>query len=331
MRILVTGSAGHLGEGLMRTLAKGPHEAVGIDILNSAYTTHVGTICDLDFVTSCMEGVDVVMHTATLHKPHVATHSRQDFVDTNITGTLNLLEAALKAGVRRFIFTSTTSVFGAALVPEPGQPTTWITEDVRPIPKNIYGVTKNAAEDLCHLFHRTRGLNCLVLRTSRFFPEEDDNRKRRDAFSDENLKVNEFLHRRLEVSDAVSAHLLAADLDKDFGFGVFILSATTPFRRDQRADLRDDTPAVLAKLVPEYVDIFKEKGWNMYATLDRVYDNTKAREILGWQPRYDFRYALERLAKGQAIFSDLAAQIGKKGYHAEAFEEGPFPVEPEHN
>ena len=68
------------------------------------------------------EGVRAVYHAATLHKPHVATHSRQDFVDTNITGTLNLLEEAVAAGVEAFVFTSTTSVFGDALTPPPGLP-----------------------------------------------------------------------------------------------------------------------------------------------------------------------------------------------------------------
>ena len=71
----------------------------------------------------------VVFHTATLHKPHIATHIRQDFIDTNITGTLNMLEEAA-AGVQVFVFTSTTSVFGDALVPPAGMPAAWITEDV---------------------------------------------------------------------------------------------------------------------------------------------------------------------------------------------------------
>ena len=76
-----------------------------------------------------MKACDVVYHAATLHKPHVATHSRQDFVDTNITGTLNLLEEAVSAGVEAFVFTSTTSVFGDALTPPPGAPAAWVTEE----------------------------------------------------------------------------------------------------------------------------------------------------------------------------------------------------------
>ena len=177
MAILVTGSAGHLGEGLMRTLLESGRQCIGLDIKSSAFTHEVGSIADRHVVKRCMSGVHAVLHTATLHKPHVATHTRQDFVDTNITGTLNLLEEAAAAGVGAFIFTSTTSVFGRAMTPPPLAPAAWITEDVVPVPRNIYGVTKVAAESLCELFHCLRSLPCLILRTSRFFPEPDDRKE----------------------------------------------------------------------------------------------------------------------------------------------------------
>jgi UDP-glucose 4-epimerase len=117
MRVLVTGSTGHLGEALVRTLQTTSHEVVGLDIVDSDFTSRVGSIVDRSHVKRCMEGVDAVLHTATLHRPHVLTHSRQDCVDTNITGTLNLLEAAISAGVGSFVFTSTTNAFGGALTP----------------------------------------------------------------------------------------------------------------------------------------------------------------------------------------------------------------------
>jgi nucleoside-diphosphate-sugar epimerase len=115
MKVLVAGSAGHLGEALARTLKNLKHEVVGLDIINSPFTTHVGSIADRSCVRRCASGVQTVFHAATLHKPHVATHSRQDFIYTNITGTLNLLEEAVAVGVESFVFTSTTSVFGDAL------------------------------------------------------------------------------------------------------------------------------------------------------------------------------------------------------------------------
>ena len=168
----------------MRTLPEAGHEPVGLDVLASSYTRHVGSIVDRARVRECMRGVDAVLHAATLHKPHVATHARQDFVDTNVTGTLNLLEEAAAAGVRAFVFTSTTSTFGRASRPQQGEPAAWITEEVVPAPSNIYGVTKLAAEGLCELFHQRSRLPCLILRTSRFFPEQDDRRETREAYDD---------------------------------------------------------------------------------------------------------------------------------------------------
>src|SRR5436190_21214946 len=112
MKILVTGSSGHLGEALVRTLRDRGHEVAGLDITPRAFTSCVGSITDRDCVKRSVSGAHVVFHTATLHKPHVATHRTQDFVDTNITGTLRLLEEAVAARVGVFVFTSTTSVFG---------------------------------------------------------------------------------------------------------------------------------------------------------------------------------------------------------------------------
>ena len=202
----------------MRTLRKTGQQSIGVDIRKSAFTHEVGSIGDCSFVKSCMQGVDAVLHTATLHKPHIATHTRQDFVDTNITGTLNLLEEASAAGVGGFVFTSTTSVFGRTLTPPPEAPAAWITEDVVPVPKNIYGVTKVAAENLCELLHRIRGLPCLILRTSRFFAEADDRKETRQAYQDLNVKLNEFLYRRVDLEDVVDAHLLALEKVRAIGF-----------------------------------------------------------------------------------------------------------------
>src|SRR3954454_9189503 len=174
MRVVITGSSGHLGEALCRVLGHAGADVVSVDRLPSAYTTTVGSITDRALVRRLVAGADAVLHTATLHKPHVGSHTWQDFIDTNITGTLTLLEEAVAAGVGRFVFASTTSAFGRALTPATGAPAAWITEDVVPRPRNVYGVTKTAAEDLCELVHRDHGLPVLILRTSRFFPEPDD-------------------------------------------------------------------------------------------------------------------------------------------------------------
>jgi len=326
MIILVTGSSGHLGEALMRRLAKCAKEVRGLDVKPSPFTTHVGSIVDPAFVRGVMTGIDAMIHTATLHKPHVATHSRQDFIDVNITGTLNLLEQAVASAVSSVVFTSTTSTFGDALRPPPDAPTAWITEDVRPVPKNIYGITKVAAEDFFALFHRLHGLKSIVLRTSRFFPEEDDNRTLRDAYADANIKANEFLHRRVDIEDVVDAHLLAMERAPSIGFDRFIISATTPFHRDDLTDLRRDTSTVLKRRCPDYEAEYRRRAWTMFPTIDRVYVNAKAREQLGWQPRYDFKTIIDRLRENQDPRSPLAREIGTKGYHDQTFSDGPYPI-----
>jgi nucleoside-diphosphate-sugar epimerase len=327
MKVLVTGSAGHLGEALVRILVSRNYEAVGLDLLPSPFTTHVGSLTDRSLVKRALGGVKVIFHAATLHKPHVATHSMQEFVDTNITGTLCLLEEAVPASVESFIYTSTTSVFGDALIPPADEPAAWITEEVRPAPKNIYGVTKAAAEDLCQLFHRKEGLPCIVLRTSRFFPEADDNKGVRESYADDNLKANEFLYRRVELEDVVSAHLAAADRARKIGFGKYIISATTPFSREDLSVLRIDAPAVVRRLIPGYEEEYLRRGWKMIPGIDRVYVNERARQDLGWQPRYNFLQILQRLTAGDDWRSPIAQLVGSKGYHPVTFSDGPYPVE----
>jgi len=324
MTILVTGSAGHLGEGLLRTLRGRGSPARGIDLKPSPFTDAVGSIVDTDFVRGQMEGVTAVIHTATLHKPHVATHSKQDFVDTNVTGTLNLLEAAVAAGVRSFVFTSTTSAFGSQLRPEAGQAAVWVTEALPPIPKNIYGTTKLMAETLCELFCRERGLPVVVLRTSRFFPEDDDDPAMRSAYAPENAQANELLYRRLDIADAVSAHLLAAERAADIGFARYIVSATSPFEQRHLAVLARDAAGVVRELYPECAELYAVRGWRLFPAIDRVYVNDRARAALGWRPRYDFRTVLDQLKAGQDPRSPLARAVGAKGYHA--VPTGPYTV-----
>jgi UDP-glucose 4-epimerase len=326
MTLLITGSAGHLGEALMRTLHRRGTPTFGIDIKGSAFTNRVGSILDRRFIRECMTDVEAVIHAATLHKPHVATHSHNAFVDTNITGTLILLEEAIAAGVKSFVFTSTTSAFGAALTPPPGEPAVWITEDVAPIPKNIYGVTKVAAESLCEMFARTRGLPVIVLRTSRFFPEADDNPDIKTRYEPLNVQANEMLYRRVDVEDVVSAHLLAVEKAPMQRFGRYIISATTPFTHDDLPALGRNAAAVVHRLFPDSEALFATRHWALFTHIDRVYINRRARVELGWNPRYDFRHVLNCLRAGQDFRSELARDVGSKGYHDVTFDNGPYPV-----
>lgn len=326
MTILVTGRAGHLGEAILRTLRRRGSPACGIDLKPSPFTDAVGSIVDPSFVRAQMDGVTAVIHTATLHKPHVATHGKQAFVDTNVTGTLNLLEVADAAGVKSFVFTSTTSAFGSQLRPGAGQAAVWVTEELPPVPKNIYGTTKLMAESLCELFFRERGLPVVVLRTSRFFPEDDDDPAMRSAYPLDNAQANELLYRRLDIADAVSVHLLAVARAPEIGFGRYIVSATSPFEPRHLAALSRDAAGVVRELYPDCVQLYAAHGWRLFPGIDRVYVNARARRELGWHPEFDFAHVLRSLRDGSDFRSALAREVGSKGYHDTQFDDGPYPV-----
>ena len=103
------------------------------------------------------------------------------------------------------------------------------------------------------------------------------------------------LYRRVDLEDIVTAHLLALERAPSIGFGRYVISATTPFARDDLMAIRDDLPAVVRQRFPDYEEIYAARGWRMFPSIERVYVNERARRELGWAPRYDFAHALERL------------------------------------
>ena len=324
--ILVTGSAGHLGTALMLALPSlGAFKPYGIDILASPTTNQVGSISDRTFIQNLLQGSSIthIIHAATLHKPHVESHTKEQFTQTNITGTLILLEEAttqLGTQIESFLFISTTSTFGAALSPKPGSPAAWIDENVVPMPKNIYGVTKVAAEDMCFLVQKQTGMPVLVLRTSRFFPEQDDDEDRRAAMGDENLKVFELAYRRCDVEDIVRACVCAMDKAKQLKWGKYIISAPPPFTNDEATlTALDADPATVLKsdgVAPGIDEVFAVKGWKYLNRIDRVYDSSKAVRELGWEPKYTLANVVQMLSRGEEWRSELTHKVGKKGYHA---------------
>jgi nucleoside-diphosphate-sugar epimerase len=323
-RALVTGSSGHLGEALVRTLrALGCH-AVGLDVRPSKWTNVVGSVTDSALLRELMVGIDVVFHTATLHKPQLAFVSRQAFLDTNVGGTHTLLDAAVAAGVRAFVMTSSTTVFGDALVPPPGQPAAWIDESVIPLPKNIYGVTKSAGEDLCRLAHRNDALACVVLRVARFFADADDMPGDHGGRSDENVKANEYASRRVALEDAVDAHLKAAQHAPRLGFARYVIAATAPFTRADLAELRSDAAALFARRLPLAAEVWRQRGWRFPDRLDRVYVNAKARQELGWCPRFDLEAIATRVARGDSVRTPLSQLVGVKEYASSSYHLGVF-------
>jgi nucleoside-diphosphate-sugar epimerase len=302
MRVLLTGSSGWLGRFLAPRLRAAGHEVIGLDVAPGAETQVIGSVADRLTVERIFkeQGVQAVIHGGALHKPDIARFPAQAFIDVNVSGALNLLQAAVAAGHDRFVMTSTTSLMiSQAVRDEAGDAAIWLDETTGPLaPRNIYGVTKLAAEGLCRLHHAELGLNCIVLRTARFFPEDDDAHQ---ELSGENLKANELLYRRLTVEDAAEAHLAALDRAPSIGFGTYIVSAPTPFARSDGAGLKRDAAAVTARYFPEAAHLYARRGWRLPASIGRVYDSGLAEREIGFRCRTDFAAVLDALRKGARL------------------------------
>jgi len=303
MRILVTGSSGWLGQTLVPRLRRDGHEVVGIDPIPSENTNVVGSIVNRQLVSAAIRdfAIRAIVHSGGLHKPNIETHERSDFVAVNVQGTLNLLEESVlpDSKVDRLVFTSTTSLMISrdirAGLAGGRTKAVWMTEEMAPLaPRNIYGVTKLAAEQLCRLFHELCGLPVVILRTSRFFPEADD-MAHTIVQSDLNAKVNEFLFRRLTVEDAAESHVEALKRAPELGFDTFIISATTPFSPDDCEELIRDAPSVVRRYFPQYPTLYAQMGWTMFQSIDRVYDSNKARQRLGFACQTGFSEKLKEL------------------------------------
>jgi UDP-glucose 4-epimerase len=320
MNILVTGSSGWLGMYLVPRLRQAGHRVVGIDPTPGPTTDIVGSVADRALVRNCLKDNEItaIVHAGARHKPHIATHSTQAFIDVNVTGTLNLLEEATAPGskVDRFVFTSTTSLMISHEIREArkrgAHAAIWIDEEMSPLlPRNIYGVTKLSAEHLCRMVHEASGLPVIVLRTSRFFPEEDD-MSHEIIQSGPNTKANEFLFRRLTVEDAAEAHLVALNRAPQIGFDTFIISALTPFERDDCEQLMEYAPAVVHHYFPRYREIYARRNWMMFDNIDRVYDSHKAMRRLGFVAKTGFGEILAQLdreASPDSLFKPVPPHI----------------------
>lgn len=314
MHVLLTGSSGWLGRFLAPRLRAAGHRVTGLDIADGPDTDCIGSIADPDVVQAAFDrGVDAVIHGAALHKPDIARYSEQAFIDVNVTGTLNLLVAAAAAGHDRFVFTSTTSLMiNQAIRDEGGDAAVWLDETVGPLaPRNIYGVTKLAAEGLCRLYAIEHGLPCVVLRTARFFPEDDDTLTHP---SGENLKANEFLNRRLTAQDAAAAHLAALERAPDIGFDTFIVSAPTPFAREDVRRLKTNAVDVILEKFPDAAELYAARGWSLPSSIGRVYDAGHAERRLGFRCSTSFSDILAALREESDMpFSHDPSYVSPKG------------------
>ena len=282
MRILVTGSSGQLGAAVAEQVSTS-HEPIGIDLVPGRWTQHVMNITDRTAVFEVVREVDAIIHTASLHQPHVAIHSRRAFIDTNITGTLNLLEAAIQSGIQRFVYSSTTSLYGEAMAPT--EKAVWVTEELVPRPRDIYDITKIAAEELCRNIARSTGMSILCLRVSRFFAQTPE------------LQALYRLYRGVDVRDAATAHILALS-SQGIPFNIMNISARSPFLKSDLPMLLRNAPGVLQQRIPDVIEAFARHKWELPASIDRVYVIEKAERLLGYRPVYGFDEFIDEVDRG---------------------------------
>lgn len=270
-RILLTGSSGRVGHAIARTLCD-DYEIAGLDLVPGRYTTHLGSVTDPDRLAEALDGTTAVIHTASLHAPHVGVEDDARFRAVNVEGTRLLLEAMGNARVGRLVYTSSTSVYGHAL--ERSDEAVWVTEDLEPAPRDIYDETKLAAETLCREAAEDGLLASTSLRISRCFPEPD------------RLVATYRLYRGVDLRDVGQAHRLALE-QTGHGYEVYNISAQSPFRPEDCRQLLIDAPAVLRRRTPWLEAAFGARDWPLPASIDRVYVIDKARSELGFTPAFN--------------------------------------------
>ncbi|WP_271025162.1 NAD(P)-dependent oxidoreductase [Rhizobium sp. RCAM05973] len=280
MRIILTGSSGRLGRAIFNALAR-DNETLGIDRSPFSTTHLVGDFADTSFLRDALAGADAIIHSAALHAPHVGNVSDDKFRRVNVEGTRLLCEAALAAGVKRLVFTSTTALYGHAVVP--GH-CIWIDETTEPLPRSIYHRTKLAAEKILENMAGP-DLQVRILRMSRSFPEPG------------NVMAAYRLHRGVDIRDVADAHAAALTNGGDH-FQRHIVSAGTLFEREDCEDLAIDAASVIRLRAPALAAEFERRQWPLPRTIDRIYASTSAGTVLGWHSRFGYGEVLAQLDRG---------------------------------
>lgn len=278
MNVLVTGSSGKLGMAIMNKLRSVNIRTIGADLICSPTTDIILDIRNKHEVEKACRNIDAVIHTAAIHGKHYdLKYPREEFIETNISGTLNLLNSSVKQGSIKFLYISTTSIYGSAMV-DPDQ-TVWVDEHLQEQPRDIYDITKQTAEQLCKDFFYLEGLQTSVYRVGRFLPEEP------------NLQANHRLYRGLDERDGAEALYLA--LQHQFeSFEIFNIASSSPFQKHDLKALKNNPIEVILKLYPEAEAIYRANNWSFPKSIDRLYVTEKAKRQLGYSPEYNFNYLI---------------------------------------
>lgn len=287
MRVLITGAGGTLGAALAPMLADAGHEPVLFDVraLETAYESVRGDVRASEDVRVAVEGADFVVHAAAVHGIHLGSHSRRDFYDLNLTGTFNVWEAAVEAGVKGVVFSSTMGVYKPYNKPLSEERVAALHEGLPLQPGDIYGYTKVAGEEMCRLYGREYGIPSVGLRYGMFVPEPFFRYGIRLLYGGVDTR---------DVARAVMASLEALAAG-EIHWGAFNVESVVPFTEEDGPQLHEDPLPVLDKYYPGATGLLRERGVESLAPIREYYPMEHAAEVLGFRPECNFDRWLERL------------------------------------
>jgi NAD dependent epimerase/dehydratase len=308
-KVLVTGADGFIGSHLTEALVRLGCEVRAFVYYNSfnswgwldtvspdvrgEFEVFAGDIRDPHGVKAGMKGCDVVFHLAALIAIPYSYHSPDTYVDTNIKGTLNVLQAARDLGTAKVIHTSTSEVYGTArFVP--------ITEEHPLQGQSPYAATKIGADQLALSFYRSFGTPVAIIRPFNTYGPRQSARAviptiiTQIAAGQKQIKLGA-IHPTRDfnyVKDTVSGFIAMAESEKSIGEVINIGS-------NYEISI-GDTARMIAELMGTEVEIItdNQRVRPKLSEVERLWaDNTKARRLLGWRPQYA---GLDGLKRGLA-------------------------------
>ncbi len=303
-RVLVTGGAGFIGSNIVDALLERGDTVRVLDDLSTGHEANMagfidrvefvrGDVRDVETVERAVAGVDVVVHQAALASVPRSIANPTANNQVNVQGTLNLLEAAVRHGVRRFVYASSSSVYGdSETLPK--------VETMPPAPRSPYAVAKLAAEYYCGVFSHLHGLPTVALRYFNVFgPRQDPNsqysavipifvrhlaERRAPTIFGDGEQSRDFTY----IDNVVRANLLAVDANTE---GARVYNVACGSRISLNA-LYDRLRRLLAPgIEPEYGPPRAGDVRHSMAAIDRI------RDELGYAPVVDFETGIERTVR----------------------------------
>lgn len=327
--ILVTGADGFIGSHLTEALVRQGYRVRAFVLYNSfnswgwldhcapdvkgQFEVFAGDIRDPHGVKEAMKGCDAVLHLAALIAIPYSYHSPDTYVDTNVKGTLNVLQAARELSVKRVVHTSTSEVYGTArFVP--------ITEEHPLQGQSPYSATKIAADQLAYSFYASFGLPVVIVRPFNTYGPRQSARAviptiiTQIANGKRQIKLGAVSPTRdfNFVKDTVAGFIAALNADHSIGE---VINIGSNFEVSI-----GDTARSIAEAMGVEIDILtdEQRLRPEKSEVERLWaSNDKARELLGWQPQYG---GLEGFKRGLAETAEWFAQPDNlRGYKADIY------------